>query len=91
MVTVPSAYSEGEVTFSVMLQISSGRVLSEPAVCRRAGELVIGQREAEQRDRDQARRQDRDDHEADGLPGAGAEVARRLFPGVVEAATSPRT
>ncbi len=33
VVTVPSAYSDGEVTFSVMLQISSGRVLSEPAVC----------------------------------------------------------
>src|SRR6185503_13106571 len=32
VVTVPSAYSDGEVTFSVMIQISSGRVLSDPAV-----------------------------------------------------------
>jgi hypothetical protein len=28
VVTVPSAYSEGDVTLSVMLQISSGSVLS---------------------------------------------------------------
>ena len=34
VVTVPSAYSDGEVTFSVMLQISSGRVLSDPAVSK---------------------------------------------------------
>ncbi len=33
VVTVPSAYKPGEVTFSVMLQISSGRVLSGPEVC----------------------------------------------------------
>ena len=33
VVTVPSAYSDGEVTLSVMLHISSGRVLSEPEVC----------------------------------------------------------
>src|SRR6266700_509374 len=32
--TVPSAYRDGEVTFSVMLYISSGRVLSDPAVSR---------------------------------------------------------
>ena len=85
VVTVPSAYSDGEVTFSVMLQISSGSVLSEPGGLQGAGELVIGQREAEQRHRHQARRQDRNDHEPDGLPGAGAEIAGRLFPGAVEA------
>ena len=34
VVTVPSAYNDGEVTLSVMLQISSGRVLSDPAVSR---------------------------------------------------------
>ena len=60
VVTVPSAYSDGEVTLSVMLQISSGRVLSEPDGLQRAGEFVIGQREAEQRDRDKARRQHRE-------------------------------
>ena len=34
VVMVPSAYSDGEVTLRVMVQISSGSVLSEPAVCK---------------------------------------------------------
>ena len=52
VVTVPSANSTGEIAAVVIAQISSGRVLAVPTVSSRAGELVVGQRESEQRDAD---------------------------------------
>ena len=67
VVSVPSAYIDGEVTFCVMLQISIGTVLLEPTVCRVRGELVIGQSEAEQRYGDHTRQQDRQHHQAQRL------------------------
>ena len=55
VVTVPTAYSAGEVTFVVIVQISIGSVFSLPEVSTVRGKLIVGQGEAEQRDADDAR------------------------------------
>ena len=52
----------------------------------RSRELIVGQGEAEQRDADDARQQDRQRHLARPLPGGGAKIARGLLVGAVEAA-----
>ena len=86
VVTVPTAYSAGEVTLVVIAQISSGSVFLLPAVSSGAGELVVGQREAEQRDADDAGQQDRQHDLAQLAASGGAEIGRRLLVGAVEAA-----
>jgi hypothetical protein len=52
---------------------------------RGAGDLVPAQREAEHADADHRRPDQRQHHVAEGLPGRGAEVARRFLVGRVEA------
>ena len=81
VVTVPSAYRDGEVTLSVMLQISSGNVLSEPDGLQRAGRTRRTTRvKPNSATATQARRQDRNRQRARWSASAWRRDRTQLLP-----------
>src|SRR5271155_3774686 len=59
--------------------------VQRPDRLRGSRDLVVGQGKTEQRDTDQARRDDRHDDITDRLPASGTQIAGRLLEGRVEA------
>ncbi len=62
----------------MLSRMKIGSVCCAPAVKRRHDDLVEGEREGEQAARDERRREDGPENEAEGLPAVGAEILRRL-------------
>ena len=79
VVTVPSAYSAGEVTFVVMPQISIGSVFFAPAVSSVRGNSSYDSVKPNSATAIMPGKQDRHHHQPENLPVAGAQVAARLL------------